>query len=170
VDERRPGDEDVSEPEAIKRLLRDGGYHLFHFTGHGLFDKDDPSRSKLVLGRARERDKELTAAALAEVARESDLILVFVSACEVGLTAEQAEAQPWKEAGIVDALTRAGVPATVGMRWIVGDQNGRTLAQTFYTELLSGKPAERALVIARQAVANEPDWANPILTKRHGVL
>jgi hypothetical protein len=170
VDVRRPSDEDVSDPEAIKRLLRDGGYHLFHFTGHGLFDDDAPSRSKLVLGRARERGKDLTAAALAEVARESDLILVFLSACEVGLTAEQAEARPWQEAGIVDALTRAGVPATVGMRWIVGDQNGRTLAQTFYTELLSGKPAERALMIARQAVENEPDWANPILTKRHGVL
>ncbi len=170
VDVRRPADEDVSDPEAIKRLIRDGGYHLFHFTGHGLFNDDDPARSKLLLGRARERGKELTAAALAQVARESDLILVFLSACEVGLTAGQAEARPWKEAGIVDALTRAGVPAAVGMRWIVGDQNGRMLAQTFYTELLSGKPAERALMIARQAVADQPDWANPILTKRHGVL
>ena len=170
VDVRRPADEDVSDPEAIKRLLRDGGYHLFHFTGHGLFNDDDPSGSKLVLGRARERGKELTAAALAEVARESDLVLVFLSACEVGLTAGQAASRPWKEAGIVDALTRAGVPATVGMWWIVGDQNGRTLAQTFYSELLGGKSTERALMIARQAVENEPDWANPILTKRHGVL
>jgi hypothetical protein len=170
VDARRPDDEDVSDPEAIKRLIRDGGYHLFHFAGHGQFNDADPSHSRLVLGRARERGKELTAAALAEVARESDLVLVFLSACEVGGAAEQAASQPWKEAGIVDALTRAGVPATLGMRWVVGDQNGRTLAQTFYTELLSGKPAERALMIARQAVGNQPDWANPVLTKRHGVL
>jgi hypothetical protein len=170
VDVRRSAHEDVSDPEAIKRLIRDGGYQLFHFTGHGLFNDGDPSRSKLVLGRARERGKELTAAALAQVARESDLILVFLSACQVGLTAEQADARPWEEAGIVDALTRAGVPATVGMRWNVGDQNSRKLAQTFYTELLNGKPAERALMIARQAMQDEPDWANPILTKRHGVL
>jgi CHAT domain-containing protein len=88
----------------------------------------------------------------------------------VGGTAEQEASRPWKEAGIVDALTRAGVPATVGMRWQVGDQNSRKLAQTFYTELLSGKPVERALTIARQAVENEPDWVNPVLTKRHGVL
>jgi len=170
IDVCRPDDEAVSDPEAIKQLLRDGGYHLLHFTGHGLFNDDDPALSKLILGRARERGKELTATALAEVARESDLILVFLSACEVGLTAQQTEARPWKEAGIVDALTRAGVPATVGMRWEVGDQNSRALAQTFYTELLSGKPAERALTIARQAVEDQPDWANPILTKRHGVL
>lgn len=170
VDVRRPDDEDVSDPEAIRRLIRDGGYHLFHFTGHGQFNDSDPSRSRLVLGRAGERNKSLTAAALAQAARESGLVLVFLSACEGGETAEQAASRPWQEAGIVDALTRAGIPATVGMRWIVGDQNGRTLAQTFYTELLNGKPAERALMIARQAVADEPDWANPILTKRHGVL
>jgi hypothetical protein len=170
VDVRRPADEDVSDPEAIKRLLRDGGYHLLHFTGHGQFDDADPSRSRLVLGRARERGKELTAVALAEVARESELILVFLSACQVGGTAEQEASRPWKEAGIVDALTRASVPATVGMRWQVGDQNSHKLAQTFYTELLSGKPAERALMIARQAVGDQPDWVNPVLTKRHGVL
>ncbi len=170
VDVRGPDHEDVSDPEAIKRLMRDGGHQLFHFTGHGLFNADDPSHSKLVLGRAGERGRELTAAALAQVARESDLVLVFLSACEVGHTAEQSALQPWKEAGIVDALTRAGVPATLGMRWEVGDQNSRKVAQTFYTELLAGKPAERALMIARQAVGGEPDWANPILTKRHGVL
>jgi len=170
VDACRPDDAEVSDPEAIKRLIRDGGYHLLHFTGHGRFNQDDPSRSHLVLGHAGERGKALTATALAQVARDSDLVLVFLGACEVGRTAEQAGRRPWKEAGIVDALTRAGVPATVGMRWIVGDQNSRAIAQTFYTELLNGKPAERALTIARQAVQNEPDWANPILTKRHGVL
>lgn len=170
VDVRRPTDNDVSDPEAIKRLLRNGGYHLLHFTGHGQFDAAAPPRSRLVLGRARERGKELTAAALAEVARESNLVLVFLSACQVGETAERRASRPWEEAGIVDALTRAGVPATVGMRWQVGDQNSRKLAETFYTELLSGKPVERALMIARQAVEDQPDWANPILTKRHGVL
>ena len=173
VHKRRPDHPDVSDPEAIKRLLRDGGYQLFHFTGHGLFNQSDPSQSKLVLGRARERGKELTAASLAQVARESELVLVFLSACQVGRTTGQEPARPWEEAGIVDALTRAGVPATLGMRWNVGEQNGRKLAETFYTELLngkSGKSIERALMIARQAVGDQPDWANPILTKRHGVL
>jgi len=170
VDLRRPSDDDVSDPEAIKRLLRDGGYQLFHFTGHGLFDDDDPSKSKLVLGKFKERGKELTAAALAQVARESELILVFLSACQVGGEAEREESRPWQEAGIVDALTRAGVPATLGMRWNVGDENGRKLAQNFYTELLNGKSAEHALMLARQAVIEQPDWANPILTKRRGVL
>lgn len=170
VDACRPDDEDVSDPEAIKALLRDGDYQLFHFAGHGQFNDDDPSQSKLLLGRAGERGKELTAAALAEVARESELILVFLSACEVGRPARREASQPWKEAGITDALIRAGVPVTVGMRWIIGDDNSKALVETFYEELLKEKPAERALMIARQAVENEPDWANPVLTKRHGVL
>lgn len=170
VDVRRPDDPDVSDPEAIKRLLRDGGYQLFHFAGHGRFDEADPSRSRLILGLARERGKALTAAALADVARESALVMVFLSACQVGQTEELPPLRTWEEGGVVDALTRAGVPATVGMRWIVGDENGRKLVQTFYTDLLAGKSAERALMHARQEVADQPDWANPILTKRHGVL
>ncbi|MEW5988005.1 MAG: CHAT domain-containing protein [Chloroflexota bacterium] len=170
VDVRRPTHEDISRPEEIKALLRDGGYQLFHFTGHGLFDESDPAQSKLALGRAGERNKALTATALAEVAREGQLVLVFLSACDVGLTAEETAGRPWLEAGIVDALTRAGVPATVGMRWIIGEQNGRTLTERFYTELLKGRPVEQALLFARQDVENQADWANPILTKRHGVL
>jgi hypothetical protein len=89
----------------------------------------------------------------------------------VGETTEQKASRPWEEAGIVDALTRAGVPVSVGMRWIVGEQNGRKLTEIFYKELLSsGRSAEYALMVARQAVGDQPDWANPILTKRHGIL
>jgi hypothetical protein len=170
VDVRRPDHPDVGDPAAVKRLLRDGGYQLFHFAGHGVFDEANPSQSKLMLGLSRERGKALTASALADVAREGALVMVFLSACQVGQTEELPAARPWEEGGVVDALTRAGVPAAVGMRWILGNENGQKLVQTFYTELLAGKSVERALMLARKEVADEPDWANPILTKRHGVL
>jgi len=170
VDVRRPTDADVNDPEAIKDLIRSGGYHLLHFTGHGQFNAADPPQSHLVLGLAGVPDVRLTAAALAEAGRDSGLTLVFLSACELGATAEAQEGRPWEEEGVVDALMQAGVPATIGMRWKVGDGNSRKLAETFYTQLLGGEPIERALMIARQAVENEPDWANPVLTKRHGVL
>jgi hypothetical protein len=171
VDTYRPTDKEVGEPETIKQLIRSGGYQLFHFVGHGLFNPHEPSRSKILLGRKRERGKELTAADLARVARESDsLVLVFLSACEVGLTDDLSESEPWEEAGIVDALIRAGVPAVIGMRWRVGARNNSKMVESFYTSLLGGEPSERALMFARQAIADEADWANPILTKRHGVL
>jgi hypothetical protein len=162
----------LSDPEAIKRRIREEGTHLLHFAGHGQFNPYDPAQSKLLLGRdLDESDRALTATELAEVARDSELVLVFMSACEVGMPAEIAESQPWKEAGFVDAFARAGVPATVGMRWKIGNENSHEVARTFYKSLLQdGQPAEQALKIARQAVGDQPDWANPILTKRHGLL
>lgn len=169
VDERRPTDNDVNDPQAIKALIRDGGYQLVYFTGHGLFDAAQPARSCLVLGLPGEPDVKLTAEDMAEAARESALTLVFFSACELGGTAAQDPARPWEEAGIVDAMVDAGVPAAIGMQWKVGQDNSRKLVETFYGEL-PNTPPERALMIARQAIQDQPDWVNPILTKRHGVL
>jgi hypothetical protein len=175
VDVLRADDPEISQPETIKALLRDGGYQLLHFTGHGIHDPADPSQSRLLLGRRRERNKALSATALGQVARNKHLVLVFLSACNVGVTEESVRGRPWDEAGIVDAFTRAGVPAAIGMRWKIGEQNARTMTETFYEELSKGTPIEQALMFARQAVdmpADEDlvDWANPILTKRHGVL
>jgi CHAT domain-containing protein len=161
----------VGDPERIKDLIRDGGYQLLHFIGHGQFNPGDPAQSKLILGRAKEKGKAITATALAQVARESKLILVFLSACE-GAGEAGEKILPWQEAGMVDALIRSGVPATVGMRWIVGDANSHLLVERFYETLLGGDTLEHSLMLARQKLgdADQPDWANPILTKRHGVL
>jgi len=170
VDLRGPDHPDVNDPEAIKDLIRNGGYHLLHFSGHGQFDAADPPHSHMVLGLPGEPDVKLTATALAEAGRQSGLTLVFLSACELGGAAEQDKDRPWEEDGLVDALMQSGIPAAIGMRWRIGDENGRKLALTFYKGLLDGKPIELALMDAREAVEDEPDWANPVLTKRHGVL
>jgi hypothetical protein len=170
VDVRGPDHPEVNDPEAIKDLIRNGGYHLLHFTGHGQFDANDPPQSHMVLGLPGEPNVKLTATALAEAGRKSGLTLVFLSACELGGTAEQDEDRPWEEDGLVDALMQSGIPAAIGMRWKIGDENGHKLALTFYKGLLSGQPIELALMNAREAVEDEPDWANPVLTKRHGVL
>jgi CHAT domain-containing protein len=171
VDVRLSDDADVGDPEKIRDLIRDGDYQLLHFVGHGQFNPDNPAQSKLILGHAKEKGKAITATALAQVARESKLILVFLSACE-GAGEAGEKTLPWQEAGLVDALIRAGVPATVGMRWIVGDVNSRQLVKRFYETLLGGDTLEHALMLARQKLgdAGQSDWANPILTKRHGVL
>ncbi len=171
VDARDAQHPEVNNLETIKDLIRDGEYQLLHFAGHGQFYPRAPSQSKLLLGLGGERGKHLTAASLAAVARESDLVLVFLSACEGGMAAESPP-PPWREAGLADALTRAGVPATVAMRWLVGTGNSRTIAKAFYAELLQDNESpERALMTARQALpVDQADWANPVLTKHHGVL
>jgi CHAT domain/SIR2-like domain len=165
---------DLRSPEKLKSLIRAGKYQLLHYTGHAQFLLAQPSKSKLVLSRpSREWDGGLTAEALAEVARETGLILVVLSACE-GAQEFQMQEQTWQEAGLMDALTRAGVPAVLAMRWVVGSPNSRVIAETFYTHLRNGESIELALMYARQALKDlkggQADWANPVLAKRHGVL
>ena len=166
-----PDDPEADDPQAIADLLR-SDYQLLHFTGHGRFDAIQPEKSYLLLGQAQE--KQLTAEAIGSAARDGALILAVLSACSVGRT--QGSALPnqrrWLEAGIVDALARSGVPATLGMRWKVGEQNALALTQAFYAALLGAPPrsVQQALMQARQAIRDQADWVNPILTKLHGVL
>ena len=169
VDTCQPDGPEVQDPETIKTLLRSGKYQLLHFIGHGLFKPRKAAESYLQLGAKGQSSKLITATDLADAARESNLVLVFLSACH-GATEAQKSDQPWKEAGLMDALTRAGVPVSVGMRWIVADTNSHKLAQEFYKHLMGGETAEQALLHARQSLGSSFDWANPILTKRHGIL
>ena len=165
---------DLRSPEKLKSLIRAGNYQLLHYTGHAQFVPSQPSKSRLVLSRpSKEWDGGLTAEALAEAARETGLILVVLSACE-GAQEFQVQEQPWQEAGLMDAFARAGVPAVLAMRWIVGSPNSRAMVETFYTHLRKGESIECALMYARQEVkglkGGQADWANPVLAKRHGVL
>ena len=163
-----PTDPCVDNPEELKRRLREGGFQLLHFTGHGQFNKRNPDNSALLLGRPGQQRASFTANEIAQVARASDLTFVFFNACELG--AAGSPTSSWNVAGMIDALTRNGVPAALGMRWRVGNLNGRKLVERFYGELLAGTPSEVALLHARQSLNDQPDWANPVLTKRHGML
>ena len=174
VDRRSYDDPDLRSPEKLKSLIRAGNYQLLHYTGHAQFVPAQPSKSRLVLSRpSKEWDGGLTAEALAEAVRETGLILVVLSACE-GAQEFQVLEQPWQEAGLMDAFTRAGVPAVLAMRWVVGSPNSRAIVETFYTHLREGESIECALMYARQALKDlkggQADWANPVLAKRHGVL
>ena len=170
VDARGPDDPAVSDPAGVKQKIRAGGYQLLHFIGHGQFDEADPEKSFLLLGRQGELDIKLSAAELAQTAQETALTFVFLSACQAGDAAVVDEKRPWEETGIVNGLLRKGVPAALGMRWDIGDRSARKLVTRFYTELLAGHPIEQALLFARQELQTGVEWANPVFSKRHGVL
>ena len=48
--------------------------------------------------------------------------------------------------------------------------SARKLVTRFYTDLLAGHPIEQALLFARQELQTGVEWANPVFSKRHGVL
>ncbi len=153
----------VTRARLQAQIAEAGGYHILHWSGHGGQD---------VLELA-------TASGVAECISGAQLLallnaaggylpqLVFLSACNSGAIGRAGE---WPDpapgvgislprqagfTGTAHALLQAGVPAVVAMRYTVGDDYARELAQGFYRALLAHekpKDVATALNFARLAL------------------
>lgn len=157
--------------EAVDNRLRSGAYHLFHYAGHGWFDDQLPETSGLVF-RSGNQPRVLTAAALNLLMADSELRLVYVSACVSARTAEQVGRGDFF--GVMEAIARADVPNVVGYRWTVEDRAALQIAESFYRTLWRTLSPAEALLEARRLAAAGPEgrdndsWASPILLMQNG--
>jgi len=148
----------------LQRLLRRGGYHIFHFIGHGAFDErsqdgvllteDEQGRGRLVSG--------FDLGTLLHDHRS--LRLAVLNACE---GARSSLNDPF--AGSAQSLVQKGLPAVVAMQFEISDEAAITLAHELYGALADGFPADAALAEARKAVFaqdNDVEWATPVLYTR----
>jgi hypothetical protein len=91
----------------------------------------------------------------------------FVSGCESGRAPPLAVF-----GGICQSIVVEGVPVAIGWGASINDEISTKIAQTFYTALAVGQPADRALAQARweakQAMGPVPDpsWSLPVLYSR----
>lgn len=152
--------------DVVSDRLRSGAYHLFHYAGHGRFDDKLPEISGLVF-RDSNQPRVLTASDLNLLVADSDLRLVYVSACVSARTAERVGRGDFF--GVMEAVARADVPIVVGYRWTVGDRAALQMAETFYRTLWRTLSPAEALLEARRRAASGPkgrdddSWASPIL-------
>ena len=58
-------------------------------------------------------------------------------------------------AGVVTALTHAGIPAVVGMQFRIRDRNAIAFSRAFYRALAAGQSIDAALTDGRFAIFNE---------------
>jgi len=154
----------------VARCLGSGQFDVVHYAGHAFFDPAIPSKSGILCaGR--------------EVLSGVDLVnlgslpsLVFFNACEAGRLrrgAKTAKINPTmttvnrvqRGASFAEAFLRGGVANYVGTYWPVGDAAALTFAETFYPQLLAGKPLGGALIAGRNKVRElgSADWADYIL-------
>lgn len=147
----------IDPADSMARLMRklaERTWHIVHFAGHGVLDKNKApalvlsAKSGVVLPFAR------LATAL------TDTRFLFLSACQTGST---------------DFITKAiehSVPVVVGYQWKVDDVEASEFAKKFYECLFDpGQPTfksiYRSLVASRQAAFNRaPEgrtWASPVL-------
>ena len=150
------------------------GAHIFHFSGHGKFKvKWGGYGSKEGKGYLLMGDRPLSAEKLALKLAQRGVRLAMLAACESG---DLDQFNAWT--GIAPALTRAGIPAVVGMQFTVRDKNAIAFSNSFYRALAAHRSIDEAVTDGRQAIFtlgdddDERDWGVPVLYLRaeEGIL
>jgi len=147
---------------ALQRALRRGTYHIFHFVGHGDFNRLR-EEGQLIFEDQQRRADRLFATQLARLlANHRSLRLAILNACE---SAYLEGNDPF--ASTAATLVRAGIPAVVAMQSEITDDAAVELSQVFYESLADNLPVDAALAEARiaisMAVSNTVEWGRPVL-------
>ena len=120
-----------------------GEYELLHYAGHFEYDRDDPSRSGLVLA-----DGRFEVGRLLSLARESALpSLVFTNACQSGRTEQWSSGE--RLYGLANAFLVSGVRHYIGGTRDIFDRASAAFAEEFYRQLIANQSVGEALRQAR---------------------
>ncbi len=149
----------------LQRAMRNGPWHIFHFTGHGGFD---PSTEEGVLALTNEQGTTslLTATQLGHLLTDHrSLRLVLLNACE-GAHGNKRDLFSSTAA----TLARRGIPAVIAMQYEITDSAAIECTRAFYEALADGLPVDAAVAEARKAIslslASTLEWAIPVLYLR----
>lgn len=155
------------------------GAHIFHFSGHGSFEGEMGSsygsqEGQGFLSLTGEDGEEVAFSAqkLALSLAGRGVRFAMLGACE---SSKVDQVNAWT--GIASALTRAGIPAVVGMQFAVLDDNAIAFSKSFYLALAAGQTIDEAVTEGRLSIFarnddDERDWAVPVLYLRaeEGIL
>ncbi|NEO86690.1 MAG: CHAT domain-containing protein [Spirulina sp. SIO3F2] len=147
-------------PMRLIRTLEQGRYNIFFYAGHGM---PAPDGGLLLLSP----QAQLNGTELAQVLVRSRVTLALFNACW-GARPEQSGQVAIPRSSLAEVLIHHGVPAVLGMRDAIADQEALTFIQTFTTAITQRKTIDQAVAIARQQLLtlykfNQPAWTLPIL-------
>jgi tetratricopeptide (TPR) repeat protein len=144
--------------------LQKGQYHIFHFIGHGGFDRQT-EEGVLVMRDEAGRGRFVSGQQLGWLLHNHHtLSLAILNACE-GARADKADAF----AGTGQSLVQQGIPAVIAMQFEITDAAAKTFAYGFYSALALGQPVEAALTETRLTLFSEDhglEWGTPVLYMR----
>ncbi len=155
---------DKATLSALQRMLRQKEFHIFHFIGHGGFDKQSQD-GVLILEDEEGRGRAVSGQYLGTLLHNHHpLRLAILNACEGGRTSRT---DPF--AGTAQSLVQQGIPAVIAMQFEISDEAAITFTQEFYSALTDSYPVDAALVEARTAIfayGNNVEWGTPVLYMR----
>ncbi len=149
----------------LQKILRSGPWHIFHFFGHGDFDREK-DEGFIALEDEQHEAKRLYASQLGQMlADHPTLRLAFLNACG---GAEGGTHDIFSSTASI--LIQKGLPAVLAMQDKISDRAAIELASTFYEALADGYPIDAALAEARKAVyialPSSMEWGVPTLHLR----
>jgi hypothetical protein len=154
---------------ALREKLREGGYHVLHFAGHGTFDAAR-GEGALLFEQPGERPRVVGAPLLADVLRDvgDSLHLAVLNACESGRATDADGLDPF--AGVALALVMGGLPAAIAMRHDVQVDAAAAFAERLYARLAAGDPVSAAAAEGRLAIhlldQDSFEWSTPVVLVR----
>jgi len=148
----------------LRRMLRRGEYHVFHFIGHGRYDPQARD-GVLALEGLEGRAQQVTGADLGAMLHDHrSLRLGLLNSCE---GARGGRTDPYS--GTAQSLIHQGIPAVVAMQFEITDVAAITFAHSLYAAVADGYPLDAAVSEARNAIRDQPnpvEWATPVLYLR----
>lgn len=149
---------------ALQRRLRRGAYHVFHFVGHGAFDRNTQDGT-LIFEDDDRLGRPLSGRDLGVFLHDHrSMRLAVLNACE-GARSSVTDLF----AGTAQSLMQQRVPAVIAMQFEITDEAAVTFAREFYGAVADGYPVDAALSEARKAIYaadNGLEWATPVLYLR----
>jgi hypothetical protein len=143
------------------------GAGVFHFAGHGTFEKQMGTTPGTFSGTGEiALDDRLVPAEQLEInLRGRGIRLAVLGGCETG---RRDGFYTWS--GIAPALVKGEIPAVVANQFSITDKCAIAFSQHFYLALVGGLPIERAVSDGRIAAYNADkegrDWGVPVLYLR----
>ncbi len=148
----------------LQRAMRHGPWHIFHFIGHGGFDRAT-DEGFVTLADETGAAQRLSATQLGRLlADHHSLRLAIFNACEGGRGSVQ---DVFSSAAAI--LVRRGLPAVLAMQYPITDRAAVEFARVFYEALADGLPVDTATSEARQAISiasRSVEWGVPVLYMR----
>ncbi len=150
-------------PPKLQKLLR-GGFHVWHFVGHGGFARDGVT-GQLLFEDATGDTEAVSALQLGILLNRSGVRLIVLDACNGAKLA----IDPFRNTA--PALIHAQIPAVVAMQFTVPEEATRAFATEFYRALAQGFPIDACVTEGRKAVMNatglgRADWGIPVVYTR----
>ncbi|HKQ07602.1 MAG TPA: AAA-like domain-containing protein [Blastocatellia bacterium] len=156
--------------EALQRELKEAEvrrepYHVFHYIGHGWFDRA-AEEGTVVLENDEKHSEFESGDRLATILHNHrTLRLAILNCCD---SAQATSTDIFS--GVAQSLTKMGIPAVIAMQFEISDEAAIVFARNFYESLARGETVESALTCAREQMFSKKslgcEWGTPVLYLR----